>query len=210
MSVFGNMNCPHCMDLYSPSWQRMAKCTCRRSPPCTRPGTALLMPTSTTAGSCTSWSRTKAPKWSRRPRWSSRCWQRGAKRAMERQRYGWASLSSPAARAGELLQGKGMPCVHARLWLSPAGQQGLAATQGVTFWDYLGVTWGRDLSEDKSLALLFYLLLLLCWNVPCASEDPASGGLCPRINLCWGNPLGTSGSVSGWTWVILFSQGKEL
>lgn len=46
----------------------------------------------------------------------------------------WVSITvSPAARAGELLQGKGMPCVRARLWLSPAGQQGLAATQGVTF-----------------------------------------------------------------------------
>ncbi len=61
-------------------FQKRAKCTSRRSPPCTRRGAPRLMPTSTAVASCTWWWRTGQQSWSLRPQWLWTRWRHDARR----------------------------------------------------------------------------------------------------------------------------------
>lgn len=172
----------------------MAKCMCRRNLPCTHPGTALLMPTSTTAGSCTSSSRIKVPKWFQRPRWNSRCWQRGAKRAMGRQKYGWALLSPLAACDGELLWCGGMPCVYARL--SATGQKEMATIQGIVFWACSHLAWKKNFHsyQWKEHSTFIFSAAVILKQVLSLSKDSISRELCLHITLHLANSLGKIGN----------------
>lgn len=173
----------------------MAKCMCRRNPPCTHLGTALLMPTSTTAGSCTSLSRIKVPKWFQRPQWNSRCWQRGAKRAMGRQKYGWALLSSLAVSDGELLWGGGNAlCLYVRL--STTGQKETATIQGIMFWACLHLTWKKNFRayQRKEHSTFILSAAVILKHVLSLSKDSVSRELCPHITFHLPNSLGKIGN----------------
>lgn len=68
------------ISFFFPSFQKRAKSTSRRSPPCTRRGAPRLMPTSIAVASCTWWWRTGQQSWSPRPRWLWTPWQHDARR----------------------------------------------------------------------------------------------------------------------------------